>query len=249
MGCHAYTGEVKTELVKNERVDVEVVRDDLVVSVLQAPSPAHPYIKVRVHWDYRKEYRVQKTFRVLREYYPYEGSREVLEMVSSPFLFLLSLPVGLVMAPFEFIYAEVDQEHDTFLSWQMIKLPFLCINPAGNADEWAAKKNIYGKKTLFENTGVPKIEKGAIQAETFRRSAAKARVTVVLPEINKSFTVRTDRTGAAVFRITEALARISMDGKGLGIKMKITYGKKRATREFTVDPGTLMEIYESLVMG
>ena len=96
---------------------------------------------------------------------------------------------------------------------------------------------------------MPKIEKGAIQAETFRRSAAKARVTVVLPEINKSFTVRTDRTGAAVFRITEALARISMEGQGLGIKMKITYGKKRATREFTVDPGTLMEIYESLVMG
>lgn len=261
-GCHAYTGHVKTELVKEERVDEAVVRDDLAVEVLNAPSARRPYLKVKVDWEFRKEYRIQKTWRVLREYYPYEGQREVLEVLSSPFLLLLSLPAGLVMAPFEFLYREAsagskeegasggdEAGADPYLFWQMVKLPFLCLNPAGNADEWAAKRNVYGKETAFEDTGAPRVEKGPVQAEAFRKLAPQARVTVILPEANKSFSLRTDGKGTAVFKIPEALARLSMEGKGLTLKLRITFGKKKTVRDIPVDVDTLTEIYESLVMG
>ena len=153
------------------------------------------------------------------------------------------------MAPFEAIYGATQETYDDYLSWQMIKLPFECLHPGSNADEWGGKQNVYGKKLLLEDTGVPKIEKGPVKVDEESKQAARARITVILTELNKSSSIRADSRGRAHFVITENIARLSQEGKGLTIRLRVVYGKKQTTKEVKIDPDTLAEIYENLMMG
>ncbi len=247
-GCNSYTGAVRNELVSEKRIEEKVSKDELDVEMLNLPTPEKPFVKLKISWVFRKEYRVQKTFKVLREYYPYEAGNEILEVVSSPFMFLLSLPAGLLMAPFELLLSK-DAKDGRLTSWNLMKMPFEFIHPAYNSDEWAVKANVYGKTAMFEDTGTPNVENSPVIEQKEDKIASGARVTVILPELNKSMSLRADDSGTALFRLTDSQAQLSQEGKGLTIRFSISFGDRKATREVIIDPSALGEIYEKLVMG
>ncbi|MHC4780380.1 MAG: hypothetical protein ACYTFG_17560, partial [Planctomycetota bacterium] len=103
LGCKTYTGKEKTDFVEEKVVDENVVLDDLSFKALTPPRAEKARLEIQMSWDFQREYHMQKTFRVFREYYPYDPTWEILEVLSAPFLFLTVLPTGLLVAPVELI--------------------------------------------------------------------------------------------------------------------------------------------------
>ncbi len=247
-GCNSYTGNVRTELVSEERVEEKISRDNLDIETLNLPTPDKPFVKIKVSWVFRKEYKIQKTFKVLREYYPYDAATEILEVVSSPFMFLLSLPVGLLMAPTELLVTSGENPGE-LISWHLMKMPFEFIHPGFNSDDWALKKNVYGKQASFEDTGTPKIEDSPLIEEKTDKIGKGAKITVVLPDLNRSLALKADDSGTALFRITEGMAALSQEGKPLTIRLNIAFADRTATKDVVIEPAALTEIYEKLMLG
>jgi hypothetical protein len=151
VGCRTYTGVEKVEFIEEQVVDESVVVDDLALKALHLPVPGKAQLEIHVRWDFRREYHLQKTFRVFREYYPYNPAWELLEVLSAPFMFLTVFPTALLTAPFELFGGAGGKGSKDYLFLKMLGLPFMFLNPGGNADAWVGKDNVYGKKPELES--------------------------------------------------------------------------------------------------
>jgi hypothetical protein len=260
-GCQVYTGFVRNEFVEQERMDERVLRDELAIEVPAEPRPSAPTLELKILWNFEQEYKIRKYYRVYREYLAYDPWMEVLEILSSPFLFLTVLPTSVVLAPIELACtalggdlaaaaAAPDPEGgdaggstirsgsrtilDDFLFLRMAALPFEFLNPAGNADRWVAGGNVYGKVPQYEREGSLTDRVEIPPNEQWTRDAAGAQVIVRIVET------------AAKFSITAQAAEVSQAGKGLTLRIEASYEGKKAAREVSISPETLETIYEAL---
>ncbi|MHC5040231.1 MAG: hypothetical protein ACYTHM_23225, partial [Planctomycetota bacterium] len=55
LGCRSYTGKVKTKFVKKERVNENVVVDELSLKAVTLPQRGKPYLEMAVKWDFQQE--------------------------------------------------------------------------------------------------------------------------------------------------------------------------------------------------
>jgi hypothetical protein len=274
-GCNVYTGAVRSEFVQEERMDERILRDEIAIDAPGVPSPSAPRLEIKISWNFQQEYRIRKFYRQYREFLPYDPVTEVLEVLSSPFLFLTALPAGIVMAPFELIASALGVEPaaavrdtteatpgmenagqdlespspealDKFLFWKLATLPFLFLNPAGNSDSWGLETNVYGKTPEYERLADLKELVDTPPPEEWTRAAGGAGVTVTIVETGDRVSLSADDKGLAAFPITEQRAQISQEGKGLTLRVEAAFQGKKAVRQFLVSPETLETIYETL---
>jgi hypothetical protein len=194
-GCHSYTGIVKKEFVREERVDEVVVQDELSLKAEHRPVPGKAYFDLEIRWDLQREFHLQKIHHVYREYLPFEPIFEVLEILSAPFLFLTVLPTSLLVAPIELTASPKVDEAGDFLFVRMALLPFKFLNPGVNADEWGRKSNVYGKVPAFEDCGLEMDEKGPKQTEERHEGVEGADLDVEIPQLGRRLKLKTGPGG------------------------------------------------------
>ncbi|MHC4598910.1 MAG: hypothetical protein ACYS47_07890 [Planctomycetota bacterium] len=246
VGCRTYTGVEKVEFLEESVVDESVVVDDLAMKALHLPDPGKAQLEIHVRWDFRREYYMQKTFKVFREYYPYNPAMELLEVVSAPFMFLTVFPTALLTAPFELLGGAGGKESGDYLFTKMLALPFMFLNPGGNADTWVGQENVYGKKPELEDAGTRTDPKGPLIVDEKHEDAAGAKLAVRVVETDQTFEIQADEKGKASLPIAVEMAEISQEGKGLTFEVTALYQDKESEETFEVDAETLETIYEAL---
>lgn len=246
LGCKAYTGVVQKELIEEERVQEKVVRDDLEASGVHLPAPGEPHLGLAITWNLAKEYRIRKKFRIFREYYPFDASRELLEVPSAPFLLITALPFSLLMAPVELIAGGGGEEGDSYVFTKMFTLPFEFLHPGWNANRWVDRKNVYGKEPEMEDAGLETADPGPVQTEERSTPAAGAEVVLVVPEAEAEFKLQADEEGRVVFPIEVDLAALSQAGQGITLQLVATFEERTLRAEYAIPPEILERIYETL---
>ncbi|GEM_PF-2576307 len=246
LGCHSYTGKVKSEFVKEEEVDEKVLVDEIGLETLNEPSASNPVLALKVRWAFKREYRMRKTYKTFREVLPFDPAREVMEVLSAPFLILTVLPAALVTAPVELIGGAGGDEEKDYLFPRMMLLPLQFLHPGANADCWVTRENVYGKKPTMEEAGLRSETDEEATIEERGGAAEGAEIGIEVPETGTSKVLKTDGKGVVSFPLDEKLAEISMAGKGLTLKVTVTYQGKETSTEFSVSAGELERIYEAL---
>jgi hypothetical protein len=91
-------------------------------------------------------------------------------------------------------------------------------------------------------------EKGPKQTDEKHERAAGAVVTVTVEELEKTVSLKTNGKGAAHVVIGEEWAEISQEGKGLTLKVDVTFQGKKATSKHSISPEDLEAIFKAALL-
>ncbi|MHC5037376.1 MAG: hypothetical protein ACYTHM_08690, partial [Planctomycetota bacterium] len=180
------------------------------------------------------------------EYYAFDPKWELVEVISSPFLFLTVLPMSIAMLPVELAVTGGGEKDKEFYFFRMFKLPFAFLNPFGNADQWVDLDNVYKKKPEVEEAGFRTEIGEETLSEERHENAAGAKIKIHVPEVDRTFQLEADDRGKVRLPIAVDMAEVSQLGKGLTLKVTVQFKEKEVEGEFQVGRDTLEGIYEAL---